>query len=208
MRRRTSFECLTEQALDWTLSAYRVRDQTVRAALLDAYRELPRSRTPRAASAVSARTGCAPRFSRTVQRPRSRALSSTLGWRRLLTMCCRLGESAPSSPTGASVASPSRRSMSFQPQLRSRLQTRGTPPAPLRLDCWCTGSIVAGPRQAWRFISGQEPRSPIVGLGWKSLGVLELTALPSLDEERWVPLLRDTDVLLVDGGDAAYLFSS
>ena len=63
----------------------------------------------------------------------------------------------------------------------------------------------AGPRQAWRFISGQEPRSPMVGLGWKSLGVLELTALPSLDEERWVPLLRETDVLLVDGGDAAYL---
>jgi len=64
---------------------------------------------------------------------------------------------------------------------------------------------MAGPRQAWRFISGQEPRSPMVGLGWKSLGVLELTALPSLDEERWVPMIRETDVLLVDGGDAAYL---
>ena len=67
------------------------------------------------------------------------------------------------------------------------------------------GHPMAGPRQAWRFISGQEPRSPMVGLGWKSLGVLELTALPSLDEERWVPMLRETDVLLVDGGDAAYL---
>jgi dipeptidase E len=67
------------------------------------------------------------------------------------------------------------------------------------------GHPMAGPRQAWRFISGQEPRSPMVGLGWKSLGVLELTALPSLDEERWVPLVRETDVLLVDGGDAAYL---
>src|SRR5436305_10275489 len=64
---------------------------------------------------------------------------------------------------------------------------------------------LAGPRQAWRFISGQEPRSPMAGLRWKSLGVLELTALPSLDEERWVPLVRETDVLLVDGGDAAYL---
>ena len=63
----------------------------------------------------------------------------------------------------------------------------------------------AGPRQAWRFVSGQEHRSPMVGLGWKSLGLLELTALPSLDEERWVPLVRQTDVLLVDGGDAAYL---
>ena len=67
------------------------------------------------------------------------------------------------------------------------------------------GNPMAGPRQAWRFISGQEPRSPMVGLGWKSLGVLELSALPSLDEERWVPLVRETDVLLVDGGDAAYL---
>jgi dipeptidase E len=67
------------------------------------------------------------------------------------------------------------------------------------------GHPTAGPRQAWRFISGQEPRSPMVGLGWKSLGVLELTALPSLGEERWVPMVRETDVLLVDGGDAAYL---
>ena len=67
------------------------------------------------------------------------------------------------------------------------------------------GHPMAGPRNAWRFISGQEPRCPMVGLGWKSLGVLELTALPSLDEERWVPLVRATDVLLVEGGDAAYL---
>ena len=67
------------------------------------------------------------------------------------------------------------------------------------------GHPMAGPRQAWRSISGQEPGTPMVGLGWKSVGVLELTALPSLDEERWVPLVRETDVLLVDGGDAAYL---
>ena len=63
----------------------------------------------------------------------------------------------------------------------------------------------AGPRQAFRVISGQEDRCPMVGLGWKSLGVLELTALPSLDAERWVPVVRAADVLLVDGGDAAYL---
>jgi dipeptidase E len=35
--------------------------------------------------------------------------------------------------------------------------------------------------------------------------VLELTALPSIDEERWVPWVRETDVLLVNGGDALYL---
>jgi dipeptidase E len=67
------------------------------------------------------------------------------------------------------------------------------------------GHPMAGPRQAWRCISGQETGTPTVGLGWKSMGVLELTALPSLDEERWVPLVRATDVLLVEGGDAAYL---
>jgi dipeptidase E len=46
----------------------------------------------------------------------------------------------------------------------------------------------------------------MVGLGWKSMGVLELTALPSLGEERWVPWIRDADVLLVTGGDALYLY--
>jgi len=67
------------------------------------------------------------------------------------------------------------------------------------------GHPMAGPRQAWKCISGQETGTPTVGLGWNSVGVLELTALPSLDEERWVPLVRDSDVLLVEGGDAAYL---
>ena len=67
------------------------------------------------------------------------------------------------------------------------------------------GHPMAGPRQAWRCISGQETGTPTVGLGWKSMGVLELTALPSLPEDSWVPLLRETDVLLVEGGAAAYL---
>lgn len=58
---------------------------------------------------------------------------------------------------------------------------------------------------AWQFISGQEPRTPMCELGWKSLGVLELTALPSINEAHWVPLVRQTDVLLVAGGDALYL---
>ena len=46
----------------------------------------------------------------------------------------------------------------------------------------------------------------MVALGWGSVGVLELTALPSIDEEKWVPLVRETDVLLVAGGDALYLY--
>jgi dipeptidase E len=59
--------------------------------------------------------------------------------------------------------------------------------------------------RAWQFISGREPRCPMCELGWRSLGVLELTALPSIDDERWVPLVEETDVLLVSGGDALYL---
>jgi dipeptidase E len=62
-----------------------------------------------------------------------------------------------------------------------------------------------GAGHAYRLISGREPRCPFTELGWKSLGVLELTALPSIDEERWVPLVRETDALLVGGGDALYL---
>jgi dipeptidase E len=42
-------------------------------------------------------------------------------------------------------------------------------------------------------------------LGWKSLGVLELTALPSIDEQHWVPMVQQADALLVNGGDALYL---
>src|SRR5215468_12426801 len=59
--------------------------------------------------------------------------------------------------------------------------------------------------RAWQFISGGEPRCPMTELGWKSLGVLELTALPSLDREHWIPRVRETDVLLVNGGDPMYL---
>jgi dipeptidase E len=64
---------------------------------------------------------------------------------------------------------------------------------------------LAGPGRAWNFIAGAEPRTPMCELGWKSLGVLELTALTSIDEELWVPKVEETDVLLVNGGDAAYL---
>ncbi|WP_182908993.1 Type 1 glutamine amidotransferase-like domain-containing protein [Microbispora sp. H13382] len=60
------------------------------------------------------------------------------------------------------------------------------------------------PVGAWRFISGKSAL-PMCELGWKSVGVLELTALPSIGEERWVPWVREADVLLVNGGDALYL---
>jgi dipeptidase E len=62
-----------------------------------------------------------------------------------------------------------------------------------------------GAGHAWRFISGREARTPMCELGWKSLGVLELTALPSINADYWVPMVRETDVLLVNGGDPLYL---
>ena len=63
----------------------------------------------------------------------------------------------------------------------------------------------AGPGvKAWQFITGTS-ENPMVELGWRSVGVLELTALPSIDDEQWVPLVREADVLLVSGGDAVYL---
>jgi dipeptidase E len=43
------------------------------------------------------------------------------------------------------------------------------------------------------------------GLGWKSVGLLELTALPTIGQERWLPWVREADALLADGGDATYL---
>lgn len=61
-----------------------------------------------------------------------------------------------------------------------------------------------GAHSAWKIISGRAT-SPLCELGWKSLGVLELTALPSIDEGIWVPAVKETDALLVGGGDPLYL---
>jgi dipeptidase E len=66
------------------------------------------------------------------------------------------------------------------------------------------GHPQGSPGGAYRFITGKAS-TPMCELGWKSLGVLELTALPSIGEDRWVPWVRETDVLLVYGGDALYL---
>jgi dipeptidase E len=66
------------------------------------------------------------------------------------------------------------------------------------------GHPMVGPGvKPWEFVSGKS--DCMVGLGWKSVGILELTALPSIDKERWLPLVRETDALLAAGGDALYL---
>jgi dipeptidase E len=61
-----------------------------------------------------------------------------------------------------------------------------------------------GAGHAWEAISGRS-KSPFAGLGWKSVGVLELSVLPSIDEECWVPAVQETDALLAWGGDPVFL---
>ena len=81
----------------------------------------------------------------------------------------------------------------------------GKPIAESNALCIPTASYpMGGPASAWRFITGRST-TPMCELGWKSLGVLELTALPSIGAEHWVPMVQETDVLLVNGGDALYL---
>jgi dipeptidase E len=88
------------------------------------------------------------------------------------------------------------------------LELLGKPIAECNALCVPTagyGHPMGSPGGAYRFISGRESNCPMTDLGWKSLGVLELTALPSIGRERWVPWVQATDVLLVNGGDALYL---
>ena len=61
-----------------------------------------------------------------------------------------------------------------------------------------------GAGSAWRLISGRAA-SPLCELGWKSLGVLELTALPSIEQAHWTTAVEEADALLVGGGDPLYL---
>jgi dipeptidase E len=60
---------------------------------------------------------------------------------------------------------------------------------------------MAGPRRAWAFVADDSMTS----LPWKSLGLLELSALPSLGKDTWVPWVEQTDVFLVNGGDTLFL---
>src|SRR3954471_9048831 len=103
-----------------------------------------------------------------------------------LGICCMLGGKCSSSARAGSIAGKQKRAC------ESGARSAGY------------GPPQGSPGGAWRFIPGQSS-TPMCELGWKSLGVLELTALPSIDEERWVTWVRETDVLLVNGGDALYL---
>jgi dipeptidase E len=64
---------------------------------------------------------------------------------------------------------------------------------------------MCGPKSARGFVAGAPGWETMTGLGWASVGLLELTALPTIGAERWTPWVREAHVLLVDGGDATYL---
>jgi dipeptidase E len=80
----------------------------------------------------------------------------------------------------------------------------GKPIAESNALCVPTASYGSGDPvgMAYRFITGA---GHLCDAGWKSLGVLELTALPSMKEAVWAPKVRETDALLVWGGDVLYL---
>ena len=82
----------------------------------------------------------------------------------------------------------------------------GKPIAESSALCIPTGvqPFPGGPAHVYQFISGTT-RNPMCGLGWKSLGVLELTALPSIKKEYWMSAVQETDALLVWGGSPLYL---
>jgi dipeptidase E len=67
------------------------------------------------------------------------------------------------------------------------------------------GHPMCGPGSVRGLVAAEPTWQHLTGLGWASLGVLELTALPGIGADRWVPWVREADVLLVDGGDATYL---
>lgn len=67
------------------------------------------------------------------------------------------------------------------------------------------GHPMCDPGTLWRFVAGRDSDTHMCALPWKSLGVLELTALPTMDKDRWLPWVREADALLVDGGEATYL---
>lgn len=65
-------------------------------------------------------------------------------------------------------------------------------------------ALKEGSKRAYEFIIGKS-ETPMCELNWKSLGILELSALPSLNQEDWIEDVKNADVILVNGGDPLYL---
>lgn len=68
------------------------------------------------------------------------------------------------------------------------------------------GQPACSPESVYKSIANKwDGSESLTNLGWKSVGVLELTALPSIGKERWAAWVQNVDALLVDGGEAIYL---
>ncbi|WP_026059718.1 Type 1 glutamine amidotransferase-like domain-containing protein [Microbacterium yannicii] len=68
------------------------------------------------------------------------------------------------------------------------------------------GHPMCSPQTVWMSTAGRWPdQTGLTELGWRSVGVLELSALPTIGRERWEPWVTAADALLVDGGEAIYL---
>jgi dipeptidase E len=82
----------------------------------------------------------------------------------------------------------------------------GKPIAECNALCTPTGywPFPGAPQHVYRFVNGNAP-GPMCELGWKSLGVLELTALPSIRDEVWIPAVQEADALLIWGGSPRYI---
>jgi dipeptidase E len=95
------------------------------------------------------------------------------------------------------------------PSIHARLvEMLGKPVPECRALCIPTaqwGHPMCGPASVRGLLAAEPGFEHFTGLGWASLGALELSALPSIGKERWLPWVREADVLLVDGGDATYL---
>src|SRR5678815_4201358 len=61
-----------------------------------------------------------------------------------------------------------------------------------------------GQYYAWNPIGG-DAASRMCQLGWQSIGILELSVLPSIDKDKWLPTLAEADALLVWGGDPLFI---
>ena len=81
------------------------------------------------------------------------------------------------------------------PSIHSALvELLGKPVADCRALCVPTaqwGHPMCGPTSVQGFVAAEPDWRHFTGLGWASLGVLELTALPTIGPERWAPWVRE-----------------
>ena len=77
----------------------------------------------------------------------------------------------------------------------------GKPTAEARAICVPTAiyALPGGNGYAWRMLR------ELADIGWHDLGVLELTTLPTILEEHWLPAVEAADIIIVGGGNSGYL---